>query len=100
MEALNEALIARALGAKSVKTGKVRADTTVVSANDRYLIHSRVLPDAVRKVGRLVVRIKSAGGARRRRFRDRSRSVTGRVHALGAKVLLRGAQTRQEAQAT
>src|SRR2546430_154708 len=36
VEALNEAVLAKASAAKLVKTGKVRADTTVVPANVNY----------------------------------------------------------------
>src|SRR4051794_25517022 len=69
---LNEALLARADEAKLVKTGKVRADTTVVSANVEYPTDSGLLARAVTLVGRLVKRIKAAGGASRTEFRDAS----------------------------
>ena len=49
-----------------VKTGKVRADTTVVSANVKYPTDSGLLASAVTKIGKLVRRIKAAGGAVRR----------------------------------
>ena len=61
--ALNEALIAKAVEARVVKTGKVRADTTVVSANVEYPTDSGLLATAVTKIGKLVRRIKAAGGA-------------------------------------
>ena len=48
----------------------------------------------------LVRRIKAAGGAVRTGFRDRSRSAATKVHSIGAKLRLRGAQARDEAQAT
>src|SRR5215467_8313819 len=63
--ALNETLLAKAVEAKVVKTGKVRADTTVVSANVEYPTDSGLLARAVTKIGKLVRRIKAAGDAHR-----------------------------------
>lgn len=100
MLSLNEALLARADAAKLVKTGKVRADTTVVSANVEYPTDSGLLARAVTRVGRLVKRIKAAGGATRTGFRDATEEATARVHAIGAKLKLRSAEAKQEAQAT
>ena len=97
---LNEALLTRADAAKLVKTGKVRADTTVVSANVEYPTDSGLLARAVTRVGKLVRRIKAAGGATRTAFRDATDEATARVHAIGAKLRLRGAEAKQEAQAT
>jgi transposase, IS5 family len=98
--ALNEALIAKAVAAKVVRTGKVRADTTVVSANVEYPTDSGLLAGAVARIGKLIRRIKTAGGATRTTFRDRSRSAAAKVHAIGAKLRLRGAQAKEEAQAS
>lgn len=97
---LNEALLARADATKLVRTGKVRADTTVVSANVEYPTDSGLLARAVRRVGRLVRRIKAAGGATRTGFCDATEEATARVHAIGAKLKLRGAEAKQQAQAT
>jgi transposase, IS5 family len=98
--ALNDALIAKGVGAKLVKTGKVRADTTVVSANVKYPTDSGLLARAVIKIGRLVRRIRAAGGATRTAFRDRSRGAGTKVRAIGAKLKLRGAAAKDEAQST
>jgi IS5 family transposase len=65
---LNEALLAKAVEAKLVKTGKVRADTTVVSANVEYPTDSGLLAHTVVKIGKLVRRIKAAGGEYARGF--------------------------------
>jgi IS5 family transposase len=100
VEQLNDELIARAVAAKLVRTGKVRADTTVVSADVEYPTDSGLLANAVTKIGRLVRRINAAGGATRTVFRDRSRSAGARVRSIAAKLRLRGAQARDEAQAT
>ena len=100
VQQLNDVLLATAVEAKLVKTGKVRADTTVVSANVEYPTDSGLLAHAVSKISRLVTRVKTAGGAARTRFRDRSRAAGTRVHTIAAKLRLRAAAGRDEAQAT
>jgi transposase, IS5 family len=97
---LNEALLARADAAKLVRTGKVRADTTVVSANVEYPTDSGLLAHAVTRIGKLVGRIKAAGGATRTVFRDATEAAATMVYAIGAKLKLRTAEGKQEAQAT
>ena len=100
VEALNEAVLAKANAAKLLKTGKIRADTTVVSANVNYPTDTGLLARAVNKIAGVVRRIKAAGGATRTPFRDRSRAAWRRVRAVASKLRLRGAQAREEAQAT
>jgi IS5 family transposase len=78
----------------------VRADTTVVSANVEYPTDSGLLAHAVTLIGKLVGRIKSAGGATRTVFRDATEAAAGKVRAIGAKLKLRTAEAKQEAQAT
>jgi IS5 family transposase len=98
--ALNEELLAKAVEARLVKTGKVRADTTVVSANVDYPTDTGLLARAVRRMSGLVTRIKAVGAAPRTRFRDRTRAAGRRVRSIAAHLRLRGAQAREEAQAT
>jgi transposase, IS5 family len=98
--ALNEQLLAMAVEARVVKTGKVRADTTVVSANVKYPTDSGLLASAVVKIGRVVRRIKATGAASRTTFRDRSRAAGRRVRRIASTLRLRGAEARQQAQAT
>jgi IS5 family transposase len=95
--ALNETLLAKAVEAKLVKTGKVRADTTVVSANVEYPTDAGLLAKAVARTGRLVTRLKAAGAATRTVFRDRRRSAARRMRELTSKLHLRGAVNRDEA---
>src|SRR5690606_23643489 len=97
---LNDVLIAKASEQKLVRTGKVRADTTVVSANVRYPTDSGLLAGAVVKICRLVKRIKAVGGAARTEFHDRSRTAARRLRTIASKLRPRGAAARQEAQAT
>ncbi|MEV4316758.1 ISNCY family transposase [Actinocrispum sp. NPDC049592] len=100
VEALNEAALTKANAVKLVKTGKVRADTTVVSANVNYPTDTGLLARAVNKIAGAVRRIKAAGGATRTPFRDRSRAAGRRVRTIASKLRLRGAQAREQAQAT
>src|SRR5919204_4878415 len=68
VEQLNDELIAKAVTARLVKTGKVRPDTTVVSADVEYPTDSGLLAHAVTKISRLVGRIKAVGAATRTVF--------------------------------
>ncbi|MGI5238784.1 ISNCY family transposase [Dactylosporangium sp. CA-139066] len=98
--ALNEQLLAKAVEARVVKTGKVRADTTVVSANVDYPTDTGLLARAVTRISRLVGRVRAVGAASRTPFRDRSRAARRRVRSIAAHLRLRGAQAREQAQAT
>jgi transposase, IS5 family len=97
---LNEALLAKAAQAKLLRTSRLRADTTVVPANVVYPTDSGLLAKAVRRIAAAGRRIQAAGGATRTRVRDRSRAAGKRAHAIASKLGLRGAQRREEAQAT
>ena len=96
---LNEALLAKAVAAKLLRTDKVRADTTVVEATVAYPTDSGLLAKAIGSMARTVVRIKAAGGATRTRSRDRRRSAGRRARSIAAKLKLRGEQQRDAAQA-
>jgi transposase, IS5 family len=99
VEGLNQALLAKAVEAKLLRTSRVRADTTVVAANVSYPTDSGLLAKAVRRITATGRRIQAAGGAIRTRIRDRSRSAGKRAHAIAAKLRLRTAAGRDEAQA-
>jgi transposase, IS5 family len=96
---LNEALWAKAAGAKLLRVSRLRADTTVVCANVAYPTDSGLLARAVRRIAAAGRRIQAAGGARRTRVRDRSRAAGRRAHAISAKLRSRAAQARGEKQA-
>ncbi|MER7284020.1 hypothetical protein ABT369_57390 [Dactylosporangium sp. NPDC000244] len=100
MAELNEELLATAVAARVAKTGKVRADTTVVSANVQYPTDSGLLARAVVKIGRLVQRIKTVGAAPRMRFHGCGRAAATRVRAIALSLHLRGAAAREEAHRT
>jgi IS5 family transposase len=69
---LNEALWARAAQAKLLRTGRVRADTTVIAANVAYPADSGLLAKAVGKLVRTVRRVQAAGGATGTTVTDRA----------------------------
>ncbi len=96
----NEALLAKATDAKLLRTTRLRADTTVVAADVAYPTDSGLLARAVRRIAATGRRIQAAGGAIRTRHRDRSRAAGKRAHGIAAKLRLRSAQGREEAQRT
>lgn len=96
---LNEALLAKAAGAKLLRTDRVRADTTVVEADAGYPTDSGLLAKAVGSMCRTIARIKAAGGATRTAARDRRRSTGRRARSIASKLRLRGQQQRDQAQA-
>ena len=96
---LNEALLVKAAAGKLLRTDKVRADTTVVEADVGYPTDSGLLAKGVGTICRTMARIKTLGGATRTRARDRRRSAGRRARSIAAKLRLRGAQQRDEAQA-
>ena len=100
VDGCNEALLARAAEAKLLRTTRLRADTTVVPADVAYPTDSGLLAKAVRRIAVTGRRIQAAGGATRTRLRDRSRSAGRRAHGIAAKLRLRGAAGRDEAQAS
>jgi IS5 family transposase len=79
VEGLNEALLAKAVEVKVLRTSKIRVDTTVVPANVAHPTDSALPAKAInrRATGR---RIRAAGGAVRTKLRDRSRAAGQRAH--------------------
>ena len=63
VEALNEALLAKAAEAKLLRCTRIRADTTVVPANVAYPTYLGLLAKAVRRIAAAGRRIQAAGGA-------------------------------------
>ena len=96
VEGLNEALLAKAAEAKVLRTGRVRADTTVVPANVCYPTDSGLLAKAIRRIGAAGQRIHNAGGAVRTRLRDRSRAAGKRAHGIAAKLRSRSQLGRDQ----
>jgi len=65
-----------------------------------YPTDSGLLAKAIRRIAVTGRRIQAAGGATRTLVRDRSRAAGRRAHGIAAKLRLRSAQGRDEAQAT
>jgi IS5 family transposase len=93
---LNEALLAKAAGAKLLRTARLRADTTVIGANVAYPTDSGLLAKAVGKMARTVRRVQAAGGATRTRARDRRRAAARRVREIAGKLRTRAKLGREE----
>jgi transposase, IS5 family len=93
---LNEARLAKADEAKVVRLDKVRADTTVVEANVAYPSDAGLLGKGVAKISKLVAKLKKAGHASRTSFRDRTRSVYRRSHAIATWLRRRSDDAKDE----
>jgi transposase, IS5 family len=93
---LNEALWAKAAGAKLLRTARVRADTTVIPANVAYPTDSGLLAKAVGKLARTVRRVQAAGGAAATKAADRRRAAARRVRQIASKLRTRGKLSREE----
>jgi IS5 family transposase len=86
---LNEALWARAAGQKLLRTGRVRADTTVIGANVAYPTDVGLLAKAVVKLVRTVRRVQAAGGATGTKVTDRRRAAGRRAREMAAQMRAR-----------
>jgi len=83
---LNDALLAKALEAKVLKTNKVRADSTVVEANVAYPSDSGLLAKGVVKMTKLARTLHEIGFARRTKMGDRTRGVLSRARSINANL--------------
>jgi IS5 family transposase len=99
VDQLNETLLAKAHGAKLIKTDKVRADTTVVEANVSYPTDSGLLAKGVAKMAAGVAKLKAMGLAARTTSRNRTRSVRRRAHDIGAWLRRRNEDAKEEVKA-
>ncbi|HEX9547534.1 MAG TPA: transposase, partial [Acidimicrobiales bacterium] len=86
VEGLNEALLAKAVAAKVLKTNRVRADTTVVEANVAYPSDSSLLAKGVAKMAATAKKLHSMGLATRTKMADRTRSVRSRARPINANL--------------
>jgi transposase, IS5 family len=93
---LNEALWAKAAGAKLLRTARVRADTTVIAANVAYPTDSGLLARAVGKLVRTARRVQAAGGAPDTVMTDRRRAAARRVREIASKLRSRSKLGREE----
>ena len=86
VDGLNEALLARAVEAKVLKTNRVRADTTVVEANVAYPSDSSLLAKGVATMAKGAKKLKAMGLARRTTFADKTRTVRSRARSINANL--------------
>jgi len=93
---LNEALWAKAAGAKLLRTARVRADTTVICANVAYPTDTGLLAKAVGKLVRTARRVRAAGGAPGTPVTDRRRAAARRMRQLASTLRTRGKLAREE----
>ena len=93
---LNEALWAKAAGAKLLRTARLRADTTVVPANVAYPTDSGLLAKAVGKLVRAARRVQAAGGATGTVMTDRRRAAARRVRQIAGKLRSRAKLAGEE----
>jgi IS5 family transposase len=80
---LNTLLVRKARVRKVLRGQKLRMDTTVIQAPIEHPTDIGLLADGVRVVTRLVRRLHAAGAATRTAFRNRRRTVTGALRAVG-----------------
>jgi len=96
IDGLNEALLAKAAGAKVLKTNRLRADTTVVPANVAYPTDSGLLAKGVAKMARSIKALRAKGLATRTESRDRTRMVRSRARDIGANLRRRSGEAKDE----
>jgi IS5 family transposase len=93
---LNDELVVKAAENKVIKTDRVRADTTVVPANVTYPSDAGLLARGVARLSRLAGQLKGMGLAKRTRFRDRTRAMRRRGHAIGTWLRRRSDEAKEE----
>ena len=86
VDGLNEALLARAVEAKVLKTNRLRADTTVIEANVAYPSDSSLLAKGVAKMAKATKKLKAMGFATRSRVADKTRTVRARARSINANL--------------
>jgi transposase, IS5 family len=82
IQQIHERIVQIAQAQKVVQGRKMRVDTTVVESNIHYPTDSALLGDGVRVLIRTMKRVTGLTGAVGTKLRDRSRSVTQRVHEI------------------
>jgi IS5 family transposase len=86
VDELNEALLAKAVAARVLKTNRVRADTTVVEANVAYPSDSGLLAKGVAKIVAVTRKLRAMGLARRTKLVDKTRTAKAKAHAINANL--------------
>ena len=87
---LHERLMELARERGVVQGRKMRVDTTVVETNIHYPTDSSLLGDGARVLTRTMKKVEKAAGGRKKRIRDRMRSVNKKVIAIALAGRLKG----------
>jgi len=96
VDALNEALMAKAAEDHLVQLDKLRADTTVVRANITYPSDAGLLKKGVARMVVLSSRLKAMGLAARTNARDRRRSMNRKAHSISTWLRRRTDEAKDE----
>ena len=88
-----------ALANKVVEGRKMRVDTTVAETNIHYPTDSTLMGDGVRVLSRAMKRVAAEVGAAGAKFRDRSRSVKGRILEIAYAARNKSEKGRQKMKA-
>jgi transposase, IS5 family len=93
---LHDRIIALAKQRGVIRGGKMRVDTTVVETNIHYPTDSSLLNDGARVLTRMMRQIEGKTGGLNRRVRNRMRSVTKRVIAIGHALRHKGVEGEEK----
>jgi transposase, IS5 family len=99
IDGLNEALLAKAVQEKVLRTNKLRADTTVVPANVAYPTDSGLLAKGVAKMAKSIRTLQAKGLATQTKTRDRTRVMRKRARSIGANLRRRTNEAKDEVKA-
>jgi transposase, IS5 family len=89
---LHDRIVALAQKQGVIRGRKMRVDTTVVESNIHYPTDSGLLNDGTRVLTRTMKKIEYKVGGLKRKVRNRMRSVTKRVIAIGQALRYKGAE--------
>jgi IS5 family transposase len=93
---LHSRIVAMAQERKVVHGRKMRVDTTVVESNVHYPTDSGLLQDGARVMTRSMQKIEKKVGGLKRKIRNRMRSVTKRVIAIGHALRHKGPEGEEK----
>jgi transposase, IS5 family len=93
---LHSRIVTMAQERKVVHGRKMRIDTTVVESNVHYPTDSGLLQDGARVMTRSIQRIEKKVGGLKRRVRNRMRSITKRVIAIGHALRHKGPEGEEK----
>lgn len=93
---LHDRIVTLAQQRRVIQGRKMRVDTTVVESNIHYPTDSGLLNDGARVLTRTMKKIEGKAGGLKRKVRDRMRSVTKRVIAIGHALRHQGTEGEQK----